>query len=277
MRALSRYTTGFVLTTGRPDQLNLPNDPAFMPELDLNFDLSAFDMPLQASGRSSIMSPPSLISSRSSQQVAEEEIEDPVLELSSGDTSLGAGLAGFDLGFGAGISSIGRIPGPSVLGEETGIVDVGWEFDEHGNMIETAQAPKSPILGPSARDAAASHGPTDSAINALVGQEHAEGLHAAQPVSTPHVWKQLLTLSSRPDRDSILTMECLPSATMSTFFLKRDHSLLVNQHSPPHRCNNLRSPQQASQPKHEQNLQQYLRLIDVPASRSLLTLTRHQV
>lgn len=161
-----------------------------MPELDLNFDLSAFDQPLQTSGRSSLMSPPSLVSSRSSQQAAEEEVEEPILELPSGDSSLGAGLAGFDLGFGAGISSIGRTPGPSVLGEETGIVDVGWEFDEHGNMIDTAQAPKSPTAAPSARDLAASRLQTDSAISASVRQEHAEGLHTAQQVSILRLWRQ---------------------------------------------------------------------------------------
>jgi hypothetical protein len=154
-----------------------------MPELDLNFDLSAFDMPLQTSGRSSLMSPPSLVSSRSSQRWADEEEEEPALELPSGDDSLGGGLVGFDLGLGPGISSIGRTPGPSVLGEETGIVDVGWEFDEHGNMVETVQAPKSPAEAPSAEDIPGSRIGMDSGISARVRQEHAEGLQAARQVS----------------------------------------------------------------------------------------------
>ena len=154
-----------------------------MPELDLNFDLYAFDTPLQTSDPSSLMSPPSLVSSRSSQQAAEEGLEEPALELPSGDTSIGAGLAGFDLGLGAGVSSLGRTPGPSVLGEESGIVDVGWEFDEHGNMVETARAPKSPTAPAPAEDVPGSRIGTDSAISAKVRQEHAEGLRAAQQVS----------------------------------------------------------------------------------------------
>lgn len=171
----------------RPEQLNLPDDPAFMPELDLNFDLSAFDMPLQPSGRSSFMSPPSLVSSRSSQQAEEEEevMEEPALELPSGGTSLAGGLAGFGLGFDAGASSVGRSVGPSVLGEESGIMDVGWEFDEHGNMVDTGQAPKSPTAEAPADDVFGSRMGTDSAISARVRQEHAEGLRAAQQVSFP--------------------------------------------------------------------------------------------
>jgi hypothetical protein len=157
-----------------------------MPELDLNFDLSVFDIPLEASGSSSLMSPPSLMSSRSSQQAEDDDIE-PALELPSGNTSIAAGLGGFELGMAAGLSSAARsesrAPRPSVLEEETGIIDVGWEFDEHGNMIETAQAPKSTAVVVSADDVLGSRLGTDSAISARVQQEHAEGLQVAQQVS----------------------------------------------------------------------------------------------
>lgn len=169
----------------RTDQLNLPDDPAFMPELDLNFDFSAFNLPMEISGRSSLMSPPSLVSSRSSQQAA-EEAEEPTLELPSGDTSFGAKAGGFDLGLMAGVRSVGRsasmVHGPSVFEEETGILDVDWEFDEHGNMIETAQAPKPSPIVQAVGDVPASRMVTDSAINARVRQEHAEGLQATRQV-----------------------------------------------------------------------------------------------
>ena len=176
-----------MLTMRRSDQLNLPDDPTFMPELDLNFDLSAFDTPLRTSGRSSLMSPPSLVSSRASQQAEEEDFGEPALELPSADTSLGAGLGGFDLGLPAGLSSVGRsesrVPGPSVLEEETGIMDVGWEFDEHGNMIETAQAPKPAAVVSSADDVPLSRVLPESEINARVRQEHVEGLQDTRQVS----------------------------------------------------------------------------------------------
>jgi hypothetical protein len=174
------------LTMHRPDQLNLPDDPAFMPELDLNFDLSVFDMPSEKSGSSSFMSPPSLMSSRSSQQADEDHIEPP-LELPFVNTSTAAGLGGLEIGKAAGLSSAarseGRAPRASVLEEETGIIDVGWEFDEYGNMIETAQAQKPPTVLTSAEDVLGSRLGTDSAISARVRQEHAEGLQVAQQVS----------------------------------------------------------------------------------------------
>lgn len=155
-----------------------------MPELDLNFDLSGFDLPLETSGRSSLMSPPSLVSSRSSQQTAEEDVEEPALELPSGDQSLREGLGGFELGIGP-LSSVGRTPGRSVLEEESGFVDTGWEFDEHGNMIETAEAAKPPTAAPLAEDIPAGRTGTDSVISARVRQEHAEGLRAARQVTFP--------------------------------------------------------------------------------------------
>jgi meiotic recombination protein REC8, fungi type len=181
-------TAGIIAHAYRPDQLNLPDDPAFMPELDLSFDFSIFEIPLEGSGRSSLMSPPSLVSSRSSQQVEEdEEVEEPALQLPSGDTSLEVGFGGFGVALATGLSSVGRSesrgPGASVLEDESGILDVGWEFDEHGNMIETAPFPKPATIFPSADDIPVSRIGTDSAVSARVRREHAEGLQAAQQVS----------------------------------------------------------------------------------------------
>lgn len=175
-----------MVTCRRPDQLNLPDDPAFMPELDLNFDLSAFGTPITTPGRSSLMSPPSLISSRSSQQAAEGEVQEPSLELPSGNTSHGGGFGEFDFGLAPGMQAAERSenkgPDPSVLDEETGILDVGWEFDEHGNMIETAQTPRPTAVGPAGERAPATRIGTDSGLTARVRQEHVEGSQAPQKV-----------------------------------------------------------------------------------------------
>jgi hypothetical protein len=127
------------------------------------------------------MSPPSLVSSRSSQQA--EEADQPSPEIPSADTSLGAGLGGFDSNIGLGMSSVGKTSGLSVLAEESGIVDVGWEFDEHGNMIDIPQAVKPPINVPSVEQVPGTGIATDSGISARIRQEHAEGLQAAQQVS----------------------------------------------------------------------------------------------
>lgn len=172
----------------RPDQLNLPDDPAFMPELDLDFNFSILDTPLRTSGRSSLMSPPSLISSRSSQQSKEEQIDEPALELPSIDTSHAAGLGPLEFGLGPGLSSMGRSKSrdlvPSVQEEETGIQDVGWEFDEYGNMIEIAEAQKPPATVSLAEEVAVSQMGTDSAVIAGMRQDNAQGLEVARQVSS---------------------------------------------------------------------------------------------
>lgn len=161
-----------------------------MPELNLNFDLSGFDMPLETSRHSSLMSPPSLISSRSSDLADEEhESKEPALELPSGDISLGAHVGGFDLDLTAGLSSEGRSESratiPSILEEDSGILNVGWEFDEHGNMIETADASKSAAVVASGGNIPVSRLGTDSAISARVRQEHVEGRLATEKVRLP--------------------------------------------------------------------------------------------
>lgn len=160
-----------------------------MPELDLNFDFSAFDMLIEMFGRSSLMSPPFLVSSRSSQQAQEEEDDDeePALVLASGNTSPKAGLSGLDPSlstrFGSIARSESRAAGPSILDEETGILDVGWEFDENGNMIETTPAPKPASAIRPAESVPTVRVEMGSTISAGVRQEHAEALHATQQVN----------------------------------------------------------------------------------------------
>lgn len=201
-----------------------------MPELDLSFDLSAFDTPLGTSGGSSLMSPPSLISSRSSQQAAEREVEDLTLDLPSGNTSIGGGLGGFDIGLVPGIGSVGKSesggPGPSVLGDETGILDVGWEFDEQGNVIETTQAPERAGAVPSAGPARAPLVGTNSEIAARVRQEHDEGFNAAQQVNMLLAEGNLHLMTL--DRDWNMKIASLPLSRMSTAFLRQDLSLLFH-------------------------------------------------
>jgi hypothetical protein len=230
------------LTTDRLDQLNLPDDPAFMPELDLNFDLSAFEIPLQSSGRSSLLSPPSLVSSRSSQQGEEQDVEEPALELPSGDTSLGAAFGHFDLGLAAALGSVARSEsraGLSVLEEETGIMDVGWEFDEYGNMVETVQAPKLATEVPSADDAIVGRIATDSALSASVRQEHAQGIEAAPRVISVLIHSSALTSKLiLYSHWSLKTVYWL-SVRMNTFFLTHNLSPLVRKQTQPRRCNIL--------------------------------------
>ncbi|KAK5260316.1 R8 protein [Exophiala xenobiotica] len=61
------------VSKARPEQLNIQEDPFFLPELHLNFDLAAFGFPSDDSTVSSAHSPRSLPSSQSSLQIGDEE------------------------------------------------------------------------------------------------------------------------------------------------------------------------------------------------------------
>jgi hypothetical protein len=138
-----------------------------MPELDLTFDLPDFELPLEAIGGSSIMSPISMASKQSSQQwLAEKEVEEeePALAVSSGAPSIGAGVSDPGLGFAHGISSVRQPPGPSFLEEDSGIVDVGWEFDENGEMVDTVQAARPTTTWPPNEDVTGGKMKMDSAL-----------------------------------------------------------------------------------------------------------------
>ena len=162
------------LTSQRPEHLNLPDDPAFMLDLDMNFDLSAFDIPdLSSTSRSpSVLSARTLASSQTSHGVDEEE---PVLDLPSMDTPDDHG--GFDLNFGIGTSSAlksGSIIDKVIDADEPGIIEnPEFEMTEDGDLVPISrlgslvggsEAPQSGVGGRSA---------SESAMSARVRAEHA--------------------------------------------------------------------------------------------------------
>jgi meiotic recombination protein REC8 len=124
------------LTVSRPDQLNLQDDPAFLPDFNINLDLSLFDLPLERSfSRGSSQLPSLADSSRAS--LSDHE---PQLELPSDETP-GLGIGGFE--FGAGTSSVGRL-GSNVrahsIFEEPGIInDPEFDIDADGNLFTPTQ------------------------------------------------------------------------------------------------------------------------------------------
>lgn len=138
---------GLPCLPSRPDQLNLPYDDAFMAQLDLDMDFSALGSASESSRRSSLMSPLSQVSSRSSfmdndQGDDQGLVEPDGLELPS-DPSVGALQRGFDMatGFSGGLSSVGRGGDHSDLaGGDSLIEDAGWEVDEHGEIHETGES-----------------------------------------------------------------------------------------------------------------------------------------
>lgn len=120
----------------RPEQLNLPNDPAFLPELDINLDLSLFDLPPERSFSRGSSQLPSLVGSSH----ASFSDQEPQLELPSDETS-GPGIGGFD--FGASTSSVGQLrsnmKAPSIF-EEPGIIDdPDLDIDADGNLFTPTQ------------------------------------------------------------------------------------------------------------------------------------------
>ncbi|KAL2429064.1 hypothetical protein ABEF95_003256 [Exophiala dermatitidis] len=135
----------------RPEQLNLAEDPYFIPDLDINFDLAAFGISSGGSGSTvSGRSPPSTwLSSRSSLPVDDDE-EEPGLEISSLDTPGGAGFGMLGADFGAGTSSVIKTGSraehprpPSLFEEEPAIIDDPiFDIDDDGVL-----QPAMPVSG----------------------------------------------------------------------------------------------------------------------------------
>ena len=171
-------------TSSRPDQLNLPDDPAFLPDLDMNFDLSPFDISTDTSRRSSLLSPPSLLSSRSSH--VEEAAEEPGPVLPSAGTSSRSVPGGFAGDTSSAVKAGSRVDHPSIF-EDTGLIeDPGFGFDEEGNMVMIPAATERPEGEETAAPARGreSRIATDSGIGATLEQQLAEGLHVGEVVQT---------------------------------------------------------------------------------------------
>ncbi|EXJ80249.1 hypothetical protein A1O1_08391 [Capronia coronata CBS 617.96] len=118
----------------RPEQLNLAEDPYFIPDLDINFDLTAFGLPSDGSMSPGLTSLHTLPSSQSSQAIHEDD--EAGLEIPSLDTPGGFGM--LDVAFGAGTSSVVQTGSraahpPSVFDEEPAIIeDPMFDVDDDG-------------------------------------------------------------------------------------------------------------------------------------------------
>ncbi|KAI9823480.1 MAG: hypothetical protein M1832_002491 [Thelocarpon impressellum] len=166
----------------RPDQLILADDPAFFPDLGLpglDLDFSISDLSSAGSHSSSLLSPHSAPSSRSSEPNVERSAIGLVIPTSDlGDVGDFAGLT---------IGSDGRVSArrdgrlgleQAVRDEDEGFFpDVDFEFDADGNMREV----RADDLPPRQRDLSSFVGPrtarppSDSAASERVRREHEEG------------------------------------------------------------------------------------------------------
>lgn len=161
----------------RLQQLNLPDDPAFLPDFDMNLDLSMFGISTDISAWSGSVTP-SCLSSRSS--VAPEPMEEPALVFPSVDTPRGElGVFGFGGDISSAFKTTSRAGGVSVF-EDTGMIeDPGFEFDAEGNVVELPEAGVRENAAPPA-PGHISKLSSDSAISAQVRREHEAGLYGAQ-------------------------------------------------------------------------------------------------
>ena len=113
----------------RPEQLNLALDPYFLPDIDINFDLSAFGF--NSEGSSPSRDGSSLLSLPSSQSSlhADEEADGLGVHIDIPSFSTpGVDIGGFDLPLRAGTSSAAKTGSradrlPSIFGEEPAIID----------------------------------------------------------------------------------------------------------------------------------------------------------
>ncbi|KIX93747.1 uncharacterized protein Z520_10653 [Fonsecaea multimorphosa CBS 102226] len=92
----------------RPEQLNLPEDPYFIPDLEIHFDLSAFGFASEGSNSSSSTSSFLTVpSSQTSHPPSDEEADEFDHDMPPFDTPAGT-AGGFDVPLGGGSSSVAR-------------------------------------------------------------------------------------------------------------------------------------------------------------------------
>ncbi|KAL9100473.1 MAG: hypothetical protein Q9163_004163 [Psora crenata] len=161
----------------RPDQLVLEDDPAFLPDLalpGLDIDLSTLDISTENTSRwSSVLSPHSRRSSRSSEQDADGSILG--INIPTSDTGGFGGLGGFPIAS-EHASSAQRNERLGRLLEDEGEafdVDPGFSIDAEGNVIE------EPVAGSRIRPTVG-RVPSESGTGAPVRLGLDEGLQQRQ-------------------------------------------------------------------------------------------------
>lgn len=175
----------------RPEQLNLPEDPGFFPDLDMGLDLAAFGIfsDTDSTRAFSVLSSRSPASSQTSLGLKTGQEEEPGIELPSLDTP--SGFGGFDFPLGGGTSSAVKTAsraGAADVFEESAIVqDPGFVFDDEFNIvaIPTDQARQSAVRSVTGDGRAVS----ESGISARVRAEHEAGGFEDQVSShVPHIY-----------------------------------------------------------------------------------------
>lgn len=164
----------FRLTIGRPEQLNLPDDPTFVPDFVFDFDVSLLGLSSASSRDSSFLSPPSRKSSQSSRTSAAYGSLPGLVFPSGSDNGVVTSHEDFHLAR----HTTPFIPShpASGTGQESGLlVDVDFEFDHEGNMVEKTSAPATGTPQRSAPIRGSGVG-RDSANTSRVRQEHEQGL-----------------------------------------------------------------------------------------------------
>lgn len=143
----------------RPDQLVLPDDPSFIPDLmlpGLNVDLSALEISSDiGSPRKSSLLSSVLVPSSKSSQFSDGQLH---LNISSSDIDgLGAGASGFPSDIGSSARKETQFELPAPFAEETGfLLQPDFEFDGEGNIIELTvkPTPKEKVIAISGRSSA---------------------------------------------------------------------------------------------------------------------------
>lgn len=160
----------------RPEQLNLPDDPAFLPDLDFTFDLSAFDLPSDSSSSraSSVLSSRNVLSSQTSAHDLEEEEEEAGLQLDLPPLDTPSGFGGMSIGVG---TSAGRESALHSVQEESHIIDeADFEIAADGSLVAVSRPQTERV--PSVTGEA---GPiSESGFSTRVRDEHAAGMAGDQ-------------------------------------------------------------------------------------------------
>ncbi|KAF2839785.1 hypothetical protein M501DRAFT_1010816 [Patellaria atrata CBS 101060] len=191
LRVVSAEETDVETGRARPDQLVLEDDPAFLPDLLMDFDLSGIDV--SSTSNSSVQSPHT--------PRTPEDAMIRGLIIPSTDTAAGADIGGFIIsGDDHHLTSASKPLGGSVLSareEDDGLLpEADFEFDAEGNLLEFT----TPLAGPRQSSVGTARPvPGSDGTSSRVRREHEEGQMAG-----------LDQLGERMDFDLPLEDDCIP-------------------------------------------------------------------
>lgn len=148
--------------------MNLPEDPAFNVDLDINFDLSAFDISTRSGGQSDTFSPCTAFTSQSFLLRSNEHTPSIILPSTSNHDDFGVFNTDFEIDFG----STSAAAESAAIREESGFIEnPDFIIDDEGRILEIRVANEI-TGGPTSANSLRQELGADSGLTARIQGEH---------------------------------------------------------------------------------------------------------